>query len=514
MIDTSQHGDFNNFRNVTLDAQDFRISLQRTQLPARGILEFDYVSTDVSHLIARSASMPTSVFRNLCLELQLAWKSFKIVEQHQRQQKTTDSQQSQAPRKTAEAAICIQTAWRRAKLHHQFIRKASDIAVSAIRSQRGKQLSSCAMTAVAGTAAGFEHRVTQLQAAFRGRRVRHRLAKLRRHASRPGAKLSLDKQLAAMLVEHDQSFGSDSWRLPPEQIDESGNVLRLQVLTKIEYNRKIFNRQLAMLRRTSEEHCFTVAQLERLLTIICQNSNTQEGMKWKYASDVVVVLFSRLVDPENLMKILRLVNTNAPDEYSTVTHRIGQLNLFNPFDCDMHIAIKDLSVSEGRRLVMYMSQISAREGGKHWVGAKFHDQGFEVGREWERLDSIPTRGSFEADFATPEAALDLRVRCPLARCGLMPGAGRWLCSKLLLLNPAGLEEVYDVDGVHPSTATTEIKCKQLALDSASWAVVADGTLVSLRSDGTAQTREKIITAAIATVKGRQSKKNESTSTRR
>ncbi len=51
IIDTSQHGDWENFRNETLNKEKYDFDTEEAAAGGveEGILEFDYVSTDVAH---------------------------------------------------------------------------------------------------------------------------------------------------------------------------------------------------------------------------------------------------------------------------------------------------------------------------------------------------------------------------------------------------------------------------------------------------------------------------------
>jgi Ran GTPase-activating protein (RanGAP) involved in mRNA processing and transport len=73
-VDTSQHGDFENFRNETQDkrAADFDTDdfARGEGCGARyGLLEFDYVSTNAHHRLVKEPPMPDSVFDLFSLEL-------------------------------------------------------------------------------------------------------------------------------------------------------------------------------------------------------------------------------------------------------------------------------------------------------------------------------------------------------------------------------------------------------------------------------------------------------------
>lgn len=71
MIDTSQHGDWENFRNETLNGQkfDFDTDAAATGRVNEGILEFDYVSTDVAHRLLNLPPVVDHVFDLLEIDL-------------------------------------------------------------------------------------------------------------------------------------------------------------------------------------------------------------------------------------------------------------------------------------------------------------------------------------------------------------------------------------------------------------------------------------------------------------
>lgn len=71
MIDTSQHGDWENFRNETLNGEkfDFDTDAAAAGMVAEGILEFDYVSTDVAHRLMNLPPMEDQIFDLLEIDL-------------------------------------------------------------------------------------------------------------------------------------------------------------------------------------------------------------------------------------------------------------------------------------------------------------------------------------------------------------------------------------------------------------------------------------------------------------
>ena len=71
ILDTSQHGDWENFRNETLNGQkyDFDTDAAAAGMVTEGVLEFDYVSTDVYHRLLNLPPMETEVFDLFMLDM-------------------------------------------------------------------------------------------------------------------------------------------------------------------------------------------------------------------------------------------------------------------------------------------------------------------------------------------------------------------------------------------------------------------------------------------------------------
>ena len=71
LIDTSQHGDWENFRNETLNKEkyDFDTSTAAAGGVEEGILEFDYVSTSVAHRLLNLPPMTEAVFELFLLDM-------------------------------------------------------------------------------------------------------------------------------------------------------------------------------------------------------------------------------------------------------------------------------------------------------------------------------------------------------------------------------------------------------------------------------------------------------------
>ena len=89
LIDTSQKGDWDNFRNETLNshAYDFEVEILSAGALTAGVLEFDFVSTDSNHRTAIVAPMADEVFELFMDEL---WQARKKV--------TTGDKESQSDR--------------------------------------------------------------------------------------------------------------------------------------------------------------------------------------------------------------------------------------------------------------------------------------------------------------------------------------------------------------------------------------------------------------------------------
>eukprot|EP01052_Picozoa_sp_SAG31_P024418 SAG31_NODE_2076_length_6507_cov_3.611267_4_plen_598_part_00 len=73
MINTSQKGDWENFRNETLDGKEYNIDERDVAEGGLeyGLVEFDYVSTDISHRLCCEQPMPETVFRLFLHELDI-----------------------------------------------------------------------------------------------------------------------------------------------------------------------------------------------------------------------------------------------------------------------------------------------------------------------------------------------------------------------------------------------------------------------------------------------------------
>jgi hypothetical protein len=84
LIDTSQKGDFDNWRNETLNGKPWDYDENdemASKLPTFGTLEFDYVSTAVAHRMVETFPIPTDDMKALLADIKKITTMVHSVEQ-------------------------------------------------------------------------------------------------------------------------------------------------------------------------------------------------------------------------------------------------------------------------------------------------------------------------------------------------------------------------------------------------------------------------------------------------
>mmetsp|Transcript_26381 Transcript_26381/g.39138 ORF Transcript_26381/g.39138 Transcript_26381/m.39138 type:complete len:1369 (+) Transcript_26381:243-4349(+) len=122
-----------------------------------------------------------------------------------------------------------------------------------------------------------------------------------------------------------------------------------------------------------------------------------------YRVEVVVRLFSRVVDVHNFDLVLRIL---TPFEYACVVCRLGMLNIFNPMKPEGYISI-DLSIHEERVVAKMLSALSFTEPGDNIRDPTLRfEWGFDDVPGWELLptwlteEGMPHRGIMCVDYYT------------------------------------------------------------------------------------------------------------------
>ena len=526
IINTSQKGDWDNFRNEKLTSTyaegeyadvngdpiyfgarrqsaknvdkvcgagaPFDINDENVEpFPPTGVLEFDYVSTDVAHRIAGQSSMHPHVFDQLVLDLGEIWSSIHVYSPGPSQASENATQKSPAEqdghgahkrshshghghrhrrRRTpvtkkeqlgslptdASSAVVIQSAWR-----GWFGRHKSRIRKFAVKAMREQQR--------------INSEATRLKCLELGRKlaqVRDRESKkaLERTASRQQmlgklvhvVDLGLGSQaahqgdddnsserdllnMASLAFRHRRGKAArQCWWLPKE-------LRKMLCATEAEKEQRVGARCCMMLRRATLEHFFSVAQLEHVLRIVPSS----------HRIEAIVTLWAKIVDIENFRVYDYLgycfrelsgqsEQLHQPEHsettfdlrsYTEISQRIGSANLFNPLKPEGFYRL-DLRSRDCRRTAECIMALKG-ERGEQLFEQRYNNERFHAGESW--LTEVPHLGIFETDFRTPKHSANLFVRLDLARRLLMPGhgRGRWKAVPEELREPSGDPEEAD-----------------------------------------------------------------------
>lgn len=129
--------------------------------------------------------------------------------------------------------------------------------------------------------------------------------------------------------------------------------------------------------------------------------------------EAVLTIFDRLLDLHNLCKVLDAL---TEEEHKECVHRLGPLNVYSPMDVD-RVYSMNLKVYDERHMAAALVTLAVAEPGENWIDEKFKRKesmpwlpGWELPKEWE--DDIADYGILEARYSSTgpgcKPALELR----------------------------------------------------------------------------------------------------------
>lgn len=319
MIDTSQHGDWENFRNETLDGQkfDFDTDAAAAGMVTEGILEFDYVSTDVAHRLLNLPPMEDDVFD--LLELELYDVKRAVINRTARMAYAQERARGGLPGPSYHSAKLSGTGSPKT----QDIPPDGSATPAPVEEETEPPADTVAAPAAdpeleadggdaeqAGHDEAKELAAVRIQAAFRGRVVRRLNAAKHRAVPILSERIACHTQLAKASQRARTVIGDGGGVSKVEQTiadviasSRGKKIFRRrrhpwwiatqhqQLIVDSESARMhiVAKRQLLMLRRATITCYFSCKQLERVLAAVSE----------EYHVEVIVTLFSRLTDIEN-----------------------------------------------------------------------------------------------------------------------------------------------------------------------------------------------------------------------
>ena len=176
--------------------------------------------------------------------------------------------------------------------------------------------------------------------------------------------------------------------------------------------------------------------------------------------------------------------------------RLGHANCFNPFFPDRHEGPTkdfpnratipgpstyhyDLRNFDERTTVKMLVALAA-EKGESWQAETYNHNPIDLGKTWVEPEPSgpPKLGTLSLQFVTGPGTADLSLRANLARRLLMPGRERWHCVPKDLVDPAPTAETVNVvdESVTRSSDTADFDDTG---DTALLCLDADGTLKSI-----------------------------------
>ena len=403
IIDTSQHGDWENFRNETLNMEkyDFDTSTAASGGVEEGILEFDYVSTSVAHRLLNLPPMTDAVFELFLLDMfrvrhhvdtvanldkagKASKKAKKIAEAEaaaaagadllgETTESMNDTQNSgclaQGDLDMNESQELEHGAEPEPEPEAEAFANFGGSAHSSSKTKTKKKKNVELELELDSFGDGEKGSVLLIQCLWRGKMVRRVAAAKKRAADALNNKqLQLAHMAEASQLEETLGAvsmgkyrGQDVIRVVDRMVSKGQKKpakrkirncwwIEKQHQKSIEANksdrlRTIAKRQLLILRRSTSQWYFSVAQCKQIL----------EAIPGAFHVEAICTMFSRITDIENLAaasllhhktfdkdgngwitedELAELKSANSPDNhthrYLQLLQRIGWANLFNP----------------------------------------------------------------------------------------------------------------------------------------------------------------------------------------
>ena len=279
MIDTSQKGDWDNWRNERLNGMAWDYDQEELKLAETGVLEFDYVSTNLAHRLVDIMPIVDAEFEWLMMDLRGCKNMVTVF--------GTDAD-------TALQGLKARSRW-------QVARRALTTATQLLEQTSSDK-------------SGGDPSANQTKLKVGGT-----TSEQTEDTSLMGSALVLKEQTIS-------SGKRSAWWIPQQTLRT-----RIQPSAGAEAERSaiVAQRQVRMLRRSTLVHYYTAAQARRLLSVL-EPAAHLEGL---------IVLFSRVLDLENHHASTML----TPEEYVEYVNRLGHANTFNPFLPDRHFVVPAFS---------------------------------------------------------------------------------------------------------------------------------------------------------------------------
>eukprot|EP01045_Picozoa_sp_COSAG04_P014371 COSAG04_NODE_1073_length_8449_cov_17.855090_2_plen_709_part_00 len=399
-VNTSQKGDWDNWRNERIDYYDgngiqpYDFDEKRPwDLPKDGMIECDYVSTNAAFREADVPPMDDETFEHFQDDLQVLWKVVQVGVSPPKAEvleEFLESTNSTAAARRGAASIARADAAEKAKA--EFRKNHFADAMKAFGQMRAKELKNeltkrnLDTSATADTQAGQREEFVQ---------------RLKPAAEEEAAAVEPEPDVAGDEREAGKIEKRPPWQIPRQALpvyfqDEDS---RLELIAQ---------RVLLMLRRSTNECYFSAAQTRAIMAEVPAAAKVE----------ALIILFSRITDIENHAAHELL----SAEEMVQYKRRVGVANIFNPFKADVRYDL-DLRVRDERAVAKLLVEMTA-EKGENWVDETYNGNPFEMGAHWV-TDGPPNIGMLGLTFLTNPGTANLFMRTAMARRLLMPGPGRW-----------------------------------------------------------------------------------------
>ena len=388
--DTSQKGNFENFRNECIDDVPIVIDTDTFELPSHGRLTCDYVST--TRPKPEVAVVPAEAFQDLFRKIGLLNEQGEQVLMSEEFVIKAEKQDTEnaAQRATAIAALGGLTML---NAQGERVVMSEDAAAAAAIAALGESTATPEVESEAGgatatdseaanvevsseqkdggdgeAAAGETHELEGLDtAATRAAKVRDRLRENLMNTS--------TAQKPMMFRYTDRTFGEkiERWCGRTAQTRERVEAALWKLRDVIGF-----------------EHLYISTDM--LCELLQHFPSQPTGIR----VEVAVVLFAHVVDLENYWTTLS--NHLTREEQTMLASRLGWLNVWNPLHADQCYWTLELKEHDHRVIADVLMIFSRLEPGENWIGETFEDKAFELTNFWEK--NLPNTGTLSLFYTS------------------------------------------------------------------------------------------------------------------
>jgi hypothetical protein len=113
------------------------------------------------------------------------------------------------------------------------------------------------------------------------------------------------------------------------------------------------------------------------------------------------------------------------NEIAELTHRLGALNLMNPYNPDGPYVL-DISLYDERKVALMLVWLAEGEPGENWQEESLDGRDFDITKQWLTDEGMPMRGEMRLRYVTNPGCAMPQLRSKLAEQTLIGGGQQHL----------------------------------------------------------------------------------------